>query len=135
MRLPAFHGKSLTGQSVALTFDRNGPYTILLVYSPVCGFCAKNWPQWDRILQAADDRRLRVVGVDLSGDSHQEYIEAHHLQRTLLLKQVDPQTLVDYRLRATPHTIVLDPVGTVVGSWVGVLHDDSLREILSLIRT
>jgi len=53
------------------------------------------------------------------------------MEKLPVIQHVDAASMLDYRLRKTPETILVDPVGTIVGSWVGELDKKAVREILA----
>ncbi len=131
-RVPALKGKFRDGSEAALAYGVDRRYTILLVYSPACPVCEDNWPNWDDIIHH-NDAGVRVVAVDLSSMTRPDYISAHKMERVPIIQHVDPSSMLDYRLRKTPETIVLDPAGRVVGAWVGALDKKAVREIVAAV--
>lgn len=128
--VPTLKGKFLDGRDAALTYGVDRRYTILLVYSPACQICEDNWDNWDEIINKKNSS-ARITAVDLSNITRPDYVSAHKMEKMPIIQHVDAASMLDYRLRKTPETIVIDPVGTVVGSWIGELDKKAVREILA----
>jgi hypothetical protein len=131
---PTLRGKFPDGKDATLSYGIDRRYTILLVYSPACPICEDNWDNWDEIINRSDSN-VRIAAVDLSNITHPDYISAHKMEKLPLIQHVDATGMLDYRLRKTPETIVIDPVGVVVGSWIGALDKKAVSEILAAPRS
>lgn len=131
---PTLRGKFPDGKDAALAYGIDRRYTILLVYSPACPICEDNWDNWDEIINRSDSG-VRIAAVDLSNITRPDYISAHKMERMPIIQHLDAASMLDYRLRKTPETIVIDPVGAVVGSWIGALDRKAVREILAAPRS
>jgi hypothetical protein len=132
--VPTLKGKFPDGRDAALAYGVDRRYTILLVYSPACPICEDNWDNWDEIIHHSDSA-VRIAAVDLSNTTRPDYVSAHKMERMPILQHLDAASMLDYRLRKTPETIVIDPVGMVVGSWIGALDRKAVREILAAPRS
>jgi len=130
MRMPALEAKTLSGQLATVAFGQDGKQTVLFIFSPACPICEENWPMWERITQNADSQGLRLVALDLSGAVQPDYIAYHRMSRFILLRDPQPQSLLAYRFRQTPQTVLLASDGTVKGSWIGPLSRANADEIL-----
>jgi hypothetical protein len=131
--VPTLKGKFPDGRNAALVYGSDRNFTILLVYSPACQICEDNWDNWDEIINRGDPG-VRIVAVDLSNMTRPDYVSAHKMERLSIIQHVDATSMLDYRLRRTPETILIDPSGSVVGSWVGALDKKVVSEILSTPR-
>jgi hypothetical protein len=127
--VPILRGKFSNGSDALLTYGVDRRYTILLVYSPACPICEDNWDNWDEIVNRSDSG-VRIAAIDLSNLTRADYISAHKMDRIQVIQNLDAASMLDYRLRKTPETIVINPVGVVVGSWIGALDKKAVREIL-----
>jgi hypothetical protein len=132
--VPTLKGKFLDGRDAALTYGVDRRYTILLVYSPACQICEDNWDNWDEIINRGD-ASIQIAAIDLSNMTRPDYISAHNMGRMPIIQHLDPASMLDYRLRRTPETIVIDPSGAVVGSWIGALDKKVVSEIIAAPRS
>lgn len=131
LRVLTLRGKFLDGSDAALPYGIDRRHTILLVYSASCPICEDNWDNWDKIINRSGSD-VRIAAIDLSNATRPDYISAHKMERMSIIQHIDAASMLGYRLRKTPETIVIDPAGTVVGSWIGVLDKKALREILAV---
>ena len=134
LHVPPLRGKFPNGSDAALAYGMDRRYTILLVYSPACPICEDNWDNWDEIINRSDSG-VRIAAIDLSNITRPDYISAHKMESIPIIQHVDDSSMLGYRLRKTPETIVIDPVGAVVGSWIGALDKKAVREILAVPRS
>jgi hypothetical protein len=132
--VPTLRGKFPDGSDAALAYGIDRRYTILLAYSPACAICEDNWDNWDEIIKQSGPG-VRIAAVDLSNITRPDYISAHKMEKMQIVQHVDAASMLDYRLRKTPETIVVDPAGAVVGSWIGALDKKAVSEILAAPRS
>jgi hypothetical protein len=52
---------------------------VVLVFSPRCGFCITNMPDWKAILQSIDRNSYRIVAVSIISDGVKEYVSQQKL--------------------------------------------------------
>jgi hypothetical protein len=64
--------------------------------------------------------------MDLANLTHADFFSAHKMQALTVMTDIDPKTVLSYRLRLTPQTILLSPTGVVKGSWIGVLDEKAI---------
>lgn len=133
-RVPSLHGLDQQHRPIDLSFGKGRRPTLLLAFSTDCDFCEENWPAWKKLLLIARKRDIRVVAVDLGRPPSAGYILEHSLVGSPLMAEVDPASVQSYRLRMAPTTMLIGPSGTVLGIWVGVLREGSLKEATALLR-
>jgi peroxiredoxin len=133
-RVPSLYGLDQQRRPVDLSFGKGRRPTLLLAFSTDCDFCEENWPAWEKLMQIAKKRDIRVVAVDLGRPPSADYVLQHSLVGTRLMAEVDPASVQSYRLRMAPTTMLISPGGTVLGIWVGVLREGSLTEATLLLR-
>jgi len=121
-------GKAST---VSVTGQRK---TVLLVFSPTCGYCERNWPKWHSLLSRLGpgaNVALVNVGADLPG----AYLAQHQAAGQQLLTRLDPVSRREYRFNLTPQTILVGSGGVVERVWTGALEEASIREIEAALQT
>lgn len=52
--VPSLSGKDLAGKDFTLSYSNDPRKVVLLVFSPRCGFCNSNMPNWKAMLQGID---------------------------------------------------------------------------------
>ncbi|HEV2288100.1 MAG TPA: hypothetical protein VGR81_04020 [Candidatus Acidoferrales bacterium] len=85
---------------------------------------------WQKLFEQIDLRRARIIGVSLekAGLSSQ-YLGLVDLTRTGTMLLPDVDSIVSYRFRYTPQTILIDAGGRVDGVWSGVLKSEQIGQI------
>lgn len=128
-QMPDLHGFDQTGKPVEIAYGKDQRKVLVLVFSPTCGFCDKNWPNWQQVISSLDPSAVRPVAVDVTATATAAFISQHQLSSMPVAVQVDPQAIVNYRFHLTPQTILLDHTGKVEKVWSGVLDDSALSEL------
>lgn len=131
--LPALEGFGAQGEKLLFDYGRDARPTVIFVFSPTCSFCEENWPRWRQVTEHLDQTLVRAVAVDVSSSATPEFASAHGLAGMPLLVRVEPKSLISYRFRLTPQTIVINAQGRVEKVWSGVLTADQVREASALM--
>ena len=127
-QMPDLKGMDVRGNRFTVTYGEDPRKVLVFVFSPACGFCSDNWPKWSRLFPELDRNAVRPVGVDVSSSATADYI-AQQFGAVPVVTQIDPRDVVDYHLRLTPQTILVDQKGKVEKVWSGVLEDSDVAEI------
>lgn len=127
-QMPDLRGVDAGGKPVELLYGQDQRKVLVLVFSPVCGFCEQNWPQWQQVIASLDPAAVRPVGVDLTSTATESF-SAQHLPGVPVYMKVDPQATVRYSFQLTPQTILLDSTGKVEKVWTGVLTNAAVAEL------
>jgi len=125
--VPALSGKDPQGNPLVIGYGQDKKQTVLMVFSPECGVCEVNWPNWDRAIRTADANGDRVVGVNLAPALSQKYLDQHGLRDHSVIAEADASAVFGYNLRFTPQTIVVGADGKVQWVWTGVLNREAER--------
>lgn len=120
-------GHDRDGNRVKIDFSADGRPTVLYVFQPGCGWCARN-SQPIRELAGLAGSRNRFVAVSLVDAGLDEYVEEHPLPFEVI-SGIDPELVETYNLAGTPRTLVIAPDGTVLRNWVGAYTGDLRDEI------
>lgn len=131
-QMPDLRGFDLAGKPVEVLYGKDPRKVLVLVYSPTCPFCDKNWPNWQAMIASLDRSAVRTVAVDVTSTSTEAFLQQHQLAGLPVFQKVDPQAAVNYRFQLTPQTILVDSTGKVEKVWTGVLNDSNLTEIKQL---
>lgn len=106
--------------------------TLFLVFSPFCGWCKINLPNWQAILDQASDR-YRIVAISIARDKTAEFVREHGLGKAEVIVEPDPRDLLTYKLQLTPQTILVDSNGVVKKNWMGAFSSEGRQEIESTL--
>jgi hypothetical protein len=120
-------GTDLKDSPVVKSYGQNTDTSLFLVFSPVCGYCVKNWPNWSRLRNELPSGR--VVFADTTGVVTEEFMNRMGVSGSLEVLKLSPFSKGQYGLLATPTTIVIGPKGEVKYSYVGILNNTELEHI------
>ena len=131
--LRPLHGIDLDGNTKTIEYGRDRRRTLLLVFTPTCPWCAKNWPNWAAIVKSVDPAGVRIVAVDLSSTVTKEFALEHELPVESVLYRPEPKDVRDYKLTLTPQTLLIDRNGVVEKVWTGLFDSEQQPEITSAL--
>lgn len=122
-------GVDLTGRALIEDFSRGRDTRLLFVFSAVCPYSKKNWPNWTHIISKKP--KVEVVYADTTGLSTADFfrqlgvlVPSNVIKTNMLFNQA-------FNLRATPTTVLLGPGGKVRRVFVGTLDDENMTELLT----
>lgn len=124
--LPPLEALGADGSRERLTFEPSGRPTLLYVFAPGCGWCARNLDNVKAIFAGARHSH-RLVALSLASEAGGFVDEVAVEVRVLV--QPSPAAIEAYRLGSTPTTLVISPEGRVVKSWVGAYVDVIGKEV------
>lgn len=134
-RLQPFTASGLDGEPISVSYTGNGPKRILLFFTPDCPYCREQFAYWREILQSSDRSRFEVLGLaDESEDKAalEEYLRAMKCsqgsQFPLSVALIPKDVRRNYKLSATPVTVVVASDGTVEKAWTGRWTDTEVSE-------
>jgi peroxiredoxin len=123
-------GSAADGTPTIVTYNPGHPKTLLLVYAPSCPECGLNWLSWQKLLNQIDPTRVRAIGVSVEGNGlSKQYVEQVGMSKAETVLLPDFQSIVLYKLRYTPQTILIGSDSKVEGIWSGVLDPHQLSDI------
>jgi hypothetical protein len=128
--VPSLYGTGLDGSRVTVGYKPGQSKTLLLVFAHSCTACMLNSPAWRRLLTQTDSGQVRLIGVSLEGtllpSQYLAQLGLANVQATLI---PDASSIISYRFRYTPQTILIGPNSKVEGIWSGVLEPGEITEI------
>ena len=127
--LPALKGVNLGGKPIVVDSKDAEHPTVVFVFSPTCGVCLKNWPNWNSILESQAKSGWRPVFVNVGSHASPDFLRSHGLEHYSVVEDVTNDTLLSYRLFHTPQTIVLNRRGEVEYIWDGALSPASMNSL------
>lgn len=127
-RFAAMSGHKPGGGAFSWRFATTGKPTLVLVFSPTCGYCLENSQSWRTLVAESRKANVAVLGVDLVDRVPPHYLSEIGLRGAAVLVP-DVETVVAYRFRLTPQTILLSSSGAVEGVWSGVLSGRRVQRI------
>ena len=118
--MPAIAGFDLAGRERVFEWNTDTRKTLLFCFSPRCGYCKANMPNWLAIIKTIDRSAFRVVMVSSISEGAKEYLDQYNIRDIPVLIEPSPTVLVDYAMHVTPQTVLLDPGGRIENAWPGV---------------
>lgn len=131
--VPPLRGVDSYGNQFTLQYSGSASRTLLFVFSPHCGWCEKNMPNWRSIVDGADRNQLRIVAVSTVTSDAKDYTEGIHLASVPTIVDLEPGDKDIYRLTSTPQTILIDSSGRVERIWVGALTEEQMKDFRSFV--
>ncbi|MGH9913919.1 MAG: peroxiredoxin family protein [Pyrinomonadaceae bacterium] len=122
-------GINSEGQKVTFDYGQERRKTILLIFSPHCGYCTENMPNWKLLIEKLDPKLYRIVATSIFADGVKEYAEKYRLNSLPVIAEIDPRNRVEYEMSVTPETIVISSEGKVEKIWIGLLQEKEMSEI------
>jgi hypothetical protein len=124
-------GKALDGQDITISYSDTAKETLMLVFSPTCGYCRRNWPIWSQLTSEAKDKR--IVYVNIGGTISSGFTQQNSFGSAMVVASTTPQSILEYNLRVTPITLYLSPRGRVERVWSGEMSNSDLTEARNLL--
>lgn len=122
----------LDGKTKAISFSKNDPPTILYIFRPGCGWCAKNEPNLQAIAAATSAGNFHLIGISLDDHGLKQYVENEHYTFPVF-SNVSSDERARLGMGETPQTLMIEN-GAVVHNWEGAYSPRLQREIESALR-
>lgn len=130
---PQFEAYTPNNKTVKLS-DYQGKYVLVDFWASWCVPCRKENPNLVRIYNSYNDKGFDILGVSLDNNpgSWMRAIEEDKLPWTNIsdLKAWSSNLIIDYRIKAIPSSVVLDPDGKIVAK---NLRSKELEDLLKAI--
>lgn len=124
--LPSIHGTGLDGREVTIP-SAGSQETLLFFFSPQCGYCKRSWGAWAEIAKASPNRRIAFVNV--GGAITSAFLETYPVAQWALVAKADPASVLAYRIRETPVTVLVNRKGISAQVWEGDISASRLDTI------
>lgn len=108
-RLPELRGKDSQGRDLTISYNEGQPQTLLLVFSPACPHCKRNWPVWLDLARGAKGKR--IVFVNIGGTLPPGFSQVFSFDSATVLAETNPESILQYSLFETPITVLVSPEG------------------------
>lgn len=131
VNLPELHGKDAEGRDLTISYRNVARQTLILVFSPTCPHCKRNWPVWLDLVRGAGAKR--VVFVNTGGALPPDFSRVYNFGSAQVMAQTDPQSILNYSLLETPITIVVSPAGRSRKVYAGELAPSDVASLKKLL--
>ena len=133
-------GTDLNGQIYQVQYSNDARKQLLMFFSPSCPYCVAQGPIWRDVLNRIDSNRINVVGI--VGDREDKLEVAKHANAlgyfktriALPIVTVSNETLANYKLTATPTTLLIAANGRVEHTWVGKWDETKTAEVNAALK-
>jgi peroxiredoxin len=120
--VPSLSGLDADGNDFSLDYHSDPRKAVMLIFSPHCGFCTKNMPNWQAIIRGIDQKSYRLFAVSVVSDGVKEYLAKQGLTDIPVIAEMDPTSRDSYDIKATPQTVLINSEGKVEKVWTGVIE-------------
>jgi peroxiredoxin len=117
----------LDGQPETIRYQGTNQATVLYIFTPPCGWCARNMDNFKTLVDKERDQ-YRFIGLSLSEKTLQAYVAKNDMGLPVY-SGLSPETLKAYELGSTPQTVVVSPDGRVLQDWVGAYVGDQKSQV------
>lgn len=107
----------ISGKSRHVVLNSGVKPVVLYIFSPTCGWCAKNLKNIKEIYHLKNSD-FEFIGVSLAPNGIPEYIAQTGFPLDVVKEPSEASKQV-FHLDETPETIVVDPSGTIAQVWPG----------------
>lgn len=108
-------------------WERNGK-TLVLALQKGCHFCSESAPFYQRLVQAAAAKGVKIVAVlPQPQDESRQYLEG----LAIPVADIRQAALGSLNVKGTPTLILVNDKGEVAASWVGKLPSDKESDVLA----
>lgn len=126
-------GVDIEGKKQSFEWGTDERKTLMMIFSPRCGYCHENMPMWNEIIDKADKSSFRIVAASSVPDGTKEFAEEYQMKNIPIIAETNPGIKVDYVMYLTPQTVLLKPNGEVEKVWIGPIQDGIKTEIESYL--
>ncbi len=130
--VPALKGKTATGEEVVVEFKNSIRPTLLYAITPTCEWCSRNEDNFAAVARAVANR-WRVVVVSLAPNGTPELLkrmrEAAGDTPMTMIAEPATGTKADFKLRASPQTLLVSTDGVILQSWRGA-YEGQLAQVV-----
>jgi peroxiredoxin len=130
--MPPIVGLDSHGQPTRINYSDVKVPTVLYVFTPQCGWCKKNLPNFHALIDQAGTK-YRIIGIALTRRDLDSYITTEAL-RLPVYADIRSDVSEAYRLGGTPETIVISPESKVLRVWHGAYQEGIQAEIEQFFR-
>ncbi len=132
--VPSITAMDINGNEISLRYSSDAPYTLLFWFSSGCEACDDNLIFWKSIYDEFNSEKIRCIGMCVDApEEAKEFTDQYGLEFPVICAR-DQYILESYKGNVLPQTVLISPVGTVLGVWPGALEKGQQGKITALLR-
>jgi peroxiredoxin len=116
-----------TAERVDVRFSEGPLPTLFYWFSPTCGWCELNLPNFQALATQAKGKYRFIPVATASPGELARYAERHNI--TFHLYSMSDLQSQQYHFRGTPNSLLVSSNGTVVGDWYGAYGPAALVDV------
>lgn len=131
----AFRARTVKGDAFGVQYPGAGSSRVLLYFSPSCVYSSEQFAYWSQLIESADRNRFQIIGAVSDEDAGLPDIESYlralgagAAAERLQVVKVGGAVRRDYKLFATPTTLVIANDGRVERVWQGTWESRDLAD-------
>ncbi len=133
--LTSFAFQIPTSDSVTLHNESWNRSVLIFIFSTTCPFCETNVPKWKMLFGVLQLTDLDILGLCIDPPAvTSSYMQEQDIPFTVLSTFIDANFRERTHLRGVPVTLLVHSNGIVERVWPGVLSENDLEEILTVLR-
>lgn len=130
---PDFTLKTLSGKTLSLK-DFRGRYVLVNLWASWCGPCQKEAPQLNKIDKAFSDKRLMILGVNMTSQEGsiknvKHFVKKEGISFPILLDR-SGEVMNRYHVIGIPTSYLIDPKGKVLQRFRGAVTLAEIKKIM-----
>lgn len=125
--VPALEVKDLSGKDIRINYSDDRRPTIIYVFTPQCMWCTRNLENI-KLLSNNLNESYRVIGISLTSEDLSGYLAKNQFTFPIYIEP-STATKTNFKLGATPKTIVVSVEGKILKTWSGAYMGDLKSEI------
>lgn len=128
-QLPPLDGLDTAGNKTSFKYGEDTRKTLLMVFSPGCGACKANMPNWQALAKDLDPQSYRIVTASLMAEGTQAYLEKYGLDALPAIAEPDAEDRLSYNLVLSPQLILIGADGKTEKVWTGALQNADKADV------
>ncbi|MBI5215083.1 MAG: thioredoxin family protein [Ignavibacteriae bacterium] len=131
-RVDPFYAATLNGTTKEFQYDDTTKKYLLFIFSTTCSYCEKNLSNWKSIEQSLQNSTMKISWLSTHPiDKTVDYAAKNQLTTEVCV--VDTVFARKYKVYGVPLTILINSQGNVEKVWRGLLKEEDVLEMKSLV--
>lgn len=124
--VPPFEALTIEGKQAGIVYDGSTKY-LLYIFSPLCGVCASQFPDWNKLAVRAKVKNYKILGLSTASAEETKLNASNQSFDVLIMPSKYIQRA--YRVVSEPLVIIVSSQGKIEYAHYGGLTEDKVAEI------